>query len=144
MSAIDEDEIRKQRELWKQAFEAGDVERIMSFYAPGTQTCAFDILPPLQFDSWEKYKNEWLRFLKLFDTPPKVAVEDAQITCSEEVAFIHALVHLAGTKGSEPFAVWIRATNGLRKIDGRWLVVHDHVSVPVDITTAQAAMDLKP
>ena len=30
MSTIDEAEIRKQRELWKDAFEAGDVERIMS------------------------------------------------------------------------------------------------------------------
>ena len=144
MGAREEVEIREQRELWKQAFEAGDVDRIMSFYAPASQTCAFDILPPLQFDSWDKYKNEWVRFLKLFDGTLKVEVQDAQITCSEDVAFIHALVHLAGMKDSRPYAVWIRATNGLRKIDGRWLVVHDHVSVPVDINTAKAAMELTP
>ena len=144
MSAIDEAEIRKQRELWKLAFEAGDVDRIMSFYAPGARTCAFDILPPLQFDSWDKYRNEWVRFLQLFDAPPKVAVQNAEVACSGDVAFIHALVHLAGSRNAKPFAIWVRGTNGLRKIDGRWLVVHDHVSVPVDITSAQAALDLTP
>jgi ketosteroid isomerase-like protein len=41
--------IRHRREFWKAAFEAGKAERIMSFYAPGAETVAFNILPSLQF-----------------------------------------------------------------------------------------------
>ena len=40
--------------------------------------------------------------------------------------------------------MWIRATSGLRKIKGKWLIVHDHVSVPADMATGKSAMDLKP
>ena len=144
MNTTNEDQIRHQRDLWKAAFEAGDVERIMSFYAPGPETVAFDILPPLKFDGWEAYKDEWVRFLKLFDKAPKVQVQDIKIACSDDVAFIHGLVGLTGSLQGRPLSLWMRATNGLRKIGGVWLVVHDHISVPVDITTGKPALDLKP
>jgi len=144
LDPTDETQIRHQRELWKAAFEAGDVERIMSLYAPGAETVAFDILPPLRFDGWDAYKNDWVHFLKLFDGNPKVEVQDLKITSSGEVAFIHGLVRLTGSMQGRPLDLWMRATNGLRKIDGTWLVVHDHVSVPVDITTGKSAMNLKP
>jgi hypothetical protein len=32
----------------------------------------------------------------------------------------------------------------LRKIDGQWKVVHEHVSVPFDMETGKAMLDLKP
>ena len=140
----DEAQIRHQRQLWKAAFEAGDVARIMSFYAPGAETVAFDILPPLQFAGWPAYKADWGSFLELFDTGVSVETKDIAITCSGEVAFIHGLIHLTSTMGGKPFDIWMRATNGLRKIDGTWLVVHDHVSVPVDIRTGRSSMDLVP
>ena len=38
MATDDEAEIRYRREQWKAAFEAGDVDSIMSFYAPGAET----------------------------------------------------------------------------------------------------------
>ena len=144
MAMDDEAQIRHQRQGWKAAFEAGDVDRIMSFYAPGAETVAFDILPPLQFAGWDAYRADWGDFLKLFDSSPRVETNDITITCSGEVAFVHGLIHLTSTMQGKPFDLRMRATNGLRKIDGTWLVVHDHVSVPVVITTGTASMDLKP
>ena len=139
-----EDEIRQQRAAWKEAFESGDVDRIMSFYAPGAQTVAFDILPPLRFNGWDAYRADWIKFLALFDGPIKVGVQESSIIASAEVGLVHALIHLTSTMSGRPFELWMRGTNGLRKIDGKWLVVHDHVSVPVDITTGKSAMDLQP
>ena len=144
MAIDDEAQIRHVREQWKAAFEAGDVDRIMSFYAPGAETVAFDILPPLQFAGWDAYKADWGKFLQLFDSNPRVETKDITITCSGEVAFTNGLIHLTSTMRGRPFDLSMRATNGLRKIDGTWLVVHDHVSVPVVITTGTASMDLKP
>ena len=33
---------------------------------------------------------------------------------------------------------------GLRKMNGHWLIVHDHVSVPTDFESGKAMLDLKP
>lgn len=144
MDTTDESEIRQRRAEWKAAFEAGDVDRIMSFYAPGAATVAFDILPPLQYAGWGNYKRDWASFLKLFDGPCKVMTQDIQILCSGDLAVVHGFVQLVGVIKGRPFQLWMRATNALTRIDGVWLVVHDHVSVPVDITTGRSAMDLIP
>jgi len=37
----------------------------------------------------------------------------------------------------------VRVTDVYKKIDGKWLVVHEHVSVPVDPTTNKPDMDSK-
>jgi ketosteroid isomerase-like protein len=40
--------------------------------------------------------------------------------------------------------VWVRATVCFRKIDGHWKVTHEHMSVPYDMETSKASVDLKP
>ena len=41
--------------------------------------------------------------------------------------------------------LWVRATVGYRKHEGRWTVVHEHVSVPFYMDGSErAALDLKP
>ena len=40
--------------------------------------------------------------------------------------------------------VWVRATVGLRKIDGRWKIIHEHASVPFYMDGSyRAAVDLE-
>jgi len=38
----------------------------------------------------------------------------------------------------------VRATVCYRKIDGKWMIVHEHFSVPFDMETLKASLDLKP
>ncbi|MCI0611683.1 hypothetical protein L0244_01705 [bacterium] len=38
----------------------------------------------------------------------------------------------------------MRWTGCYRKNNGKWLIVHEHVSVPVDLKNDKALMDLKP
>ncbi|MBP7619376.1 MAG: nuclear transport factor 2 family protein [Gemmatimonadales bacterium] len=40
--------------------------------------------------------------------------------------------------------LWVRWTACFRRIDGAWLVVHDHVSVPAELAHGRAALDLRP
>jgi hypothetical protein len=40
--------------------------------------------------------------------------------------------------------MWSRATNGFRKVDGKWLVTHGHSSEPFDTASGKALVDLKP
>jgi len=37
-----------------------------------------------------------------------------------------------------------RFTECYRKTQGRWLAIHDHISVPVDLDTGKAVLDAKP
>lgn len=68
-----------------------------------------------------------------------------RIISSGDVGFIHALERFTGKlKNGQPSDLWLRATSGVRKINGKWLIVHDHVSVPVDFETGKAALELKP
>ena len=41
-------------------------------------------------------------------------------------------------------SLWVRATLGVQQVDGRWLIVHDHESVPFDAATGQALTGLQP
>jgi ketosteroid isomerase-like protein len=40
--------------------------------------------------------------------------------------------------------MWVRATLGLEKIDGAWLIAHDQVSVPLDLRSGRGVTDLEP
>jgi ketosteroid isomerase-like protein len=40
--------------------------------------------------------------------------------------------------------MWVRATTCYRKIDGKWMITHEHQSVPFDTESGKASLDLEP
>lgn len=62
------------------------------------------------------------------------------------MAFGHAFARLSGTlkDGTATTGMWVRVTYCLRKIDGKWLITHDQVSVPLDIRSGKGVVDLEP
>ena len=140
-----EAEIRALYDQWAKAFKARDLDGIMSIYAPGETVVAYDIAPPLQYKGREAYRADYKQFLDLYEGPLDVEYRDLHIVAGDDVAFIYALERLSGTlKGGQKTDMWLRATSGLRKIDGKWYIVHDHLSVPADPETGKAMMELKP
>jgi ketosteroid isomerase-like protein len=62
-----------------------------------------------------------------------------------DVAFSYCRHRIAGTlKNGRKTDFWLRWTAGWRKTSGKWLIVHEQVSVPVDLASGKALMDLKP
>jgi uncharacterized protein (TIGR02246 family) len=140
-----EAEIRAVYDRWARAFKARDLGGIMSVYASDVTVVAYDVVPPLQFVGKDAYRNDYQEFLAQYDSPLDVEYRDMRIVAGPDVAFIHALERLSGTmKNGQESDIWIRVTSGLQKINGKWLIVHDHVSVPVDFETGKAVLDLKP
>ena len=138
-----EAEIRDVYDRWAKAFKARDLDGIMSVYAP--EVVAYDVVPPLRFVGKEAYRTDYQEFFKQFDGPLDVEYRDMRIVAGREVAFIHALERLSGTtKNGQKSDLWLRVTSGLQKINGKWFIVHDHVSVPADFETGKAVLDLKP
>jgi ketosteroid isomerase-like protein len=61
------------------------------------------------------------------------------------VAFSHSLNKVGGTmKNGQKSDRWLRWTACYRKTNGKWLIVHEHVSVPADVRSGKAVLDLKP
>ncbi len=138
-------EIRAVYDGWAKAFEAKDLDGIMAVYAPGDALVAYDIVPPLQYVGKDSYRKDYQEFLAMYDGPIKVEYRDLRIMSSGDVGFIHAVERMSGTlKNGQKSDIWLRATSGLRKINGKWLIVHDHISVPADFDTGKAVLDLKP
>jgi ketosteroid isomerase-like protein len=74
-------------------------------------------------------------------------VTQLQITQDGDVAFATSIDSMTATPqgGTEPFTLWYRVTLGLRRIDGKWLITHEHHSVPFYMDgSMRAAVDLEP
>jgi ketosteroid isomerase-like protein len=83
--------------------------------------------------------------LWMFKTPPKFDISDLSLTVDSNVGFGHSIQHLVGTNTQGwPIDLTVRVTNGYRKIDGKWLIVHSHGSVPVDLATGKPDLSSKP
>jgi ketosteroid isomerase-like protein len=139
----DEVQLRQIIDDWAEALRAKDIDGILANYAP--DFLSFDVVPPLQHKGVEgarKRNGEWL---STFKGPINFEMRDLKITTSNEVAFCHSLNRVSGTmKDDKPYDVWVRATLCFHKLDGKWIVTHEHVSIPFDMKTGKAALDLKP
>ena len=143
--ANNEAEVRQLLDRWAKAFHAKDLNGIMSIYEPGQALVSYDIVPPLQYTGFEAYKKDYREFLDQFQGPIDIEYRDLNIIASDTVAFSRGLERMTGTlKNGQKFDAWVRFTEGYRKTSGHWLAIHDHISVPVDLDTGKAALDLKP
>ena len=138
-------EIKALYNRWAKAFEARDIDGIMSVYAPGDSVVGYDIAPPLQYKGKDAYREDYIEFLDQYNGPIHVEYRDMRIVSSGDVGFLHALEKISGKlKSGQQSEFWLRATSGVEKIGGHWLIVHDHVSVPTDFETGKSLLDLKP
>jgi ketosteroid isomerase-like protein len=128
---------------FKNAFEARDTKALMALYTP--DIVAYDIVPPLQYVGLDAYGKNFAGFFSQYKGPLTVEDRDCDIHSSGDLAIVTCLQHVSGTLTSgQTSSVWLRVTSGLRKVNGKWLNFHDHVSVPADMETGKARMDLQP
>jgi ketosteroid isomerase-like protein len=129
----DEQEIRALQARMATAVSARDLDAVMKEYVPGNELFVFDSDLPRQHIGWESYRADWKLFLDS-TTDVKAVVEDLGITVGGSTAYSHNLEHLVwtrksdGSKGEQLMSV----TDGYRKIGGRWLIVLEHWSLPVE------------
>jgi uncharacterized protein (TIGR02246 family) len=140
-----ETEIKALYDRWPKAFEAHDIDGVMSVYVPGDSVVSYDIAPPLQYKGKDAYRKDYIEFLQQYDGPIHVEYRDMRIVSSGDVGFLHALEKMSGKlKNGHQSEIWMRATSGVERIGGHWLIVHDHISVPTDFETGKSLLDLKP
>ena len=138
-----ESQIRDMVSEWVKAVRAKDVYGSTSDY--GSDVVMFDLVNPLQHigsDAARKRAQEWFSSL---ESPIGYKIRDLKVTAGDDVAFCQSLNHVSGTTTQgKKIDMWWRATVCLRKSDGKWLVTHEHSSVPFDVESGKASIDLKP
>ena len=139
----DEAEIKRVIEGGVEALRDKNIEGVMSFYAQ--EVVSFDIVPPLRYVGAEAFRKVWEEVFFVYQGPIDYEIHDLTITVGDDVAFTHSLNRISGTLNTgQKTDLWLRVTACFRKIGGKWLIVHHQNSVPVDLKTGRAVLDLKP
>src|SRR5262245_35078901 len=138
-----EDQIRARVDEWASAFRSKDINRVMSVFAP--DVVAFDIVAPLAYTGRDSYRKQWEKLFASSQGPIEYEIRDLKISADHNLAFSHSINRIKGTlKNGQKTEVWLRMTACWKRIDGQWLLEHEHVSVPVDMESQKALLDLKP
>jgi uncharacterized protein (TIGR02246 family) len=139
----DEQEIRALEDQFAAAANAKDLDAIMKVYVPGNDLFVFDVGVPRQHVGWEDYKKDWHDFLAMLPGPIKFTVSDLSVASDGKIAYGHNIQHLSGTMTDGSSAdMTVRVTDVYRKIDGKWLIVQEHVSVPIDFSAGKPVPDM--
>ena len=127
------------------AVGAKNVSKVMSYYAHDG-LFVFDVAPPRQHVGWADYRKDWQDFLGTELTGPLTfTLADLAVTVVGPVAWSHSIqdMRYAGKDGAKK-QFTVRVTDVYRKTAGKWLIVQEHVSVPVDPDTGKADLLSKP
>ncbi|HEX3811680.1 MAG TPA: SgcJ/EcaC family oxidoreductase [Mycobacteriales bacterium] len=124
----DEQQIRELIEHWTVAVHAGDLPTVLADHAP--DIVMFDVPAPEQgVRGLDAYRETWPGFFEWQASGAVFEIESLEVTAGTDVAFAFALLR-CGTPADferEPDQR-LRLTIGLRKVDERWVVTHEHHS----------------
>jgi len=127
------------------AVASRDVDAIMQAYVPDETLFVFDVIPPRQYVGAKAFRKDWGEFLAGLKGPLKYEVTDVAVTTAGDVAYGHSIQRVVATdtKG-QPVDLTTRVTDVYRKLKGKWVIVQEHISVPVDLETGKPDLSSKP
>lgn len=136
-NATSDDDVSKLRTLETAvaaAFGNKDADALMAVYAPGDSLFVFDVVgPPGIYHNKDAYREALRRFFASFSGPLRFTISDLHVETSGDVAYGRSLQHVCGVRARDGHALdyTVRVTNVYRKIGGKWLIVQEHVSLPL-------------
>ncbi|HUO11981.1 MAG TPA: nuclear transport factor 2 family protein [Caulobacteraceae bacterium] len=141
----DKAQLRALEDRYVKAFSAEDVAGVMANYAPGDGLFVFDAVPPREYAGWDAYKKDWEDLFALFPGKAPTTMSDLSLTVVGPVAYGHNIqsTDFAGKDGAKVHLV-VRVTDVFRKMGGRWKIVQEHVSFPVNLPSGQADLLSRP
>lgn len=143
-SSETESQIRAIQDDWLTLAATKDVNRIMSLYAP--DVVAYDTIGQLRFKGKEAYSKHWEACLAMCPGPMDFEIHDLDVAAGGDVAYSHHLLKHDGKdpETGEDHTCWLRVTSGYRKLGGKWLIAHEHLSSPIDMESGKAMFDATP
>lgn len=125
-STTNEAEIRTLLDNWAQAVRAENIDAAVS--AHSNDMLLFDVPLPVQSHGIDNYRKSWELFFDSVPRPIVFDVSELRITAGDDVAFAHGLIHCEADANGQLEDLAIRLTVGLRKVNSKWSVTHEHHS----------------
>jgi ketosteroid isomerase-like protein len=111
---------------------ARDAKQIMSCYSD--DVFVYDVVPPRQYIGAAAFQKPWRGFLDMFKGPINAEVNDLVINSDGKIAYSRSVQRVSGTTNEgKPFDATFRITDVYRKSHGKWVIVQEHISVPLDV-----------
>ena len=125
----DEAAVRDVIEAWADAVRRKDYQGVLQSHS--LDFVMFDVPPPFRSVGLDAYRKTWDLFFSWSSDPIPFQIEELDVTAGADVAFAFASMRCEGPgPDGQPEALDFRLTMGLKKIDGRWMIAHEHHSVP--------------
>ena len=126
-----------------EACKVKDLGRLMALYSP--EIAYYDVVLPHQFVGRDAVSQNFQRWFDEYQGDIGLETHDLHIAVHDDLAFAHMVHADSGTRrNGEDLVVWLRATVCARRIDGRWQIVHEHVSFPINPGDWSAVIDAGP
>lgn len=135
-----ETEIRALLEERVQAVAAKDAPSLAARFADDLDS--FDVTPPQRTRGRSALVEGLEAWLDGYDSEITYAVHDLRVTSAGGLAVAAFVYRVTGTlRGGSDVDMWVRATEAWqRDAAGRWMLVHQHESVPWDPETGQGIL----
>ena len=128
-SKKEESAIRELITSWAAAVRAKDLQGILAHHAD--DFLMFDVPPPFESRGIKDYQKTWDLFYSAQPEPVAFDIQRLDIVVGSDVAFAVALMQCAEiNKNGQRIPLDFRLTVGLRKINGQWIIMHEHHSIP--------------
>jgi ketosteroid isomerase-like protein len=128
---------------WSEAVRSKDIDRLMALYSP--DIVYYDVVPPLQITGVAAVRRNFLRWFDGWSTGIGTERRDLKVQGSGDIATAYSLHRTSGTlKNGREVGYWVRVSVACLRSNSRWLIAHEHVSLPVELPSGRAIMDLLP
>lgn len=125
--AVDKAYLQKILDTWS----SFDLEKAGQYYVQGPGHLFFDITP-LKYNGWDEYKAGVQQVLKQYSSFKFTINDDLQIHPAGKITWVDGTLKVdATTANGEKQPLVLRWTAIFEKQGGRWLIAHEHVSVPL-------------
>ncbi len=124
------------------AFNHHDAAAIMAFYSDDPDAVFFEDTTPLQYNkaSLSKVTTEFFSLISDF----QATMDSYDSVVSGKLAAVHYIIRNSWTDKNGKHAQTSRYTQIDKKEGGKWLVWHEHFSVPFDPASGKAVFNAAP
>ena len=125
-----ETEIRQLINNWAKAVRENNMEGIMAFHA--SDMVMYDVPPPFESIGLDAYRETWDTFFK-YTRAGVFDIDELHVVAGDDVAFCYAKMHCEDKANKEDYErLDFRLTIGLKKVNGQWVILHEHHSIPAE------------
>ena len=127
--------LRKLESAFATAMNEKNVDGVMAVYAPGKSLFVFDVVgPPSAHVGSDAYRDAFAKMFAAIRGPLRLTLGDLHVTARGDFGYGRSLQRVSGVHAHDgkPFDYTVRVTDVYQKVGGKWLIVQEHLSLPID------------